>query len=434
MKKAIRTRMLLSVLILASAPLFLSCASAPETSRESQPTFIKSEGPYYVGDRGPAGGWIIYDKGNNSEGWRYMEAAPVDQTPDSWRHKGLAEWGCHGTAIPGARYTAIGRGMLNTKAILEGCDEPDTAARMCADYRGGGKDDWFLPSLDELELIFTHLFKQRIGGLRLGEYWSSTETTNGRHAWHHNFTNEMQLSCNKYPNYRVRCVRVFKGKEGGEGVKSDALVREAVFAWTEGPVTASADSGMTKEDEFNNYQRISRLAADVRQEKIREIVDYMDRNGIKYHRYFDFHQRYIHIKLNGMLVSSDRVIGTGTPHSLTVPVRFSSSLPSHELGAYIFGTIQGRAFLENRIFDIAGHVFSGLMTRGDQQEGVATQYNIHTSLSTMGHPFTQLRPYQDSRVDTQKTWVVPLRDSLGQVSQEKRDHVIRLIEQLQQRM
>ncbi len=436
MKKTIRTRMLLSAFILASAPIFLSCASAPETSRESQPMFIKSEGPYYVGDRGPAGGWIIYDKGNNSEGWRYMEAAPVDQTPDSWRHAGLAEWGCHGKAIPGARYTAIGTGMKNTKAILEVCDDPDTAARMCANYRGSGKDDWFLPSKDELELIFTHLFKQGLGGLRLSEYWSSTETTNGRHAWNHNFTNGKQFYCNKYPNYRVRCVRVFKGKEGEEGVKSDARAAgEAVVARMEGPVGARADSGITKEDEFNNYQRISRLAAEVRQEKIREIVDYMDRNGIKYHRYFDFHQRYIHIKLDGMLVSSERWIGSsGNPGVMTVPVQFSALLPSHELGAYIFGTIRGQAFLDNRTFDITGHTFSGLMTRGDQQESIATQYHIHTSLLTLGHPFTQLRPYQDSRVDGSNTWVVPLRDSLGQVSQEKRDHVIRLIEQLQQRM
>ncbi|MDD5475675.1 MAG: DUF1566 domain-containing protein, partial [Syntrophales bacterium] len=373
-----------------------------------------------------------HDKGNNSEGWRYMEAAPVDQTPDSWRHAGLPKWGCHGTAIPGARYTAIGRGMLNTKAILEGCDEPDTAARMCSDYRGGGKDDWFLPTKDELELIFTHLFEERIGGLRLGEYWSSTETTNGRHAWNHNFTNGKQLFSNKYPKYRVRCVRVFKGEEGSESQVPRAA--GPVPSRSEETVVAQAAQGLTPDDEFNNYQRISRLAADVRQDKIREVLDYMDRNGIKYYRYSDFNQNYIHINLNGMLVGSDRVIGTGTAHSLTVPLRFSSSLPSHELGAYIFGTIQGRAFLENRIFDIAGHVFSGLMARGDQQEGVATQYHIHTSLSTMGHPFTQLRPYQDSRVDTLKTWVVPLRDSLGQVPQEQRNHVIRLIEQLQYRM
>jgi len=188
-------------------------------------------------------------------------------------------------------------------------------------------------------------------------------------------------------------------------------------------------------DEFNNCQRISRLNAEVRQKKVRDIIDYMDRNGIKYYRYFDFHQKYIQIKLNGMLVGSERWIGSsGSPGVMTVPVQFSSSLPSHELGAYIFGTIRGQAFLESRTFDITGHTFSGLMTRGDQKEGIATQYHIHTSLLTLGHPFTRLRPYQDSRVDGSNTWVVPLRDSLGRVSQEKRDHLIRLIEQLQQRM
>jgi hypothetical protein len=437
MKKITITKILISLSIFMGALVFLSCASAPEAPQATaQAIIVKSEGPYYVGDRGPAGGWIIYDKGNNSDGWRYMEAASEDQTPDSWRHKGLAEWGCHGTAIPGARYTAIGRGMLNTKAILEGCNEPDTAARRCADYRGGGKDDWFLPSLDELNLIYTHLFKQKIGGLRLGEYWSSSETTNGRYAWNHNFNNEKRLYCNKYPNYRVRCVRVFNGKKGEEGVKPDARVAgEAVVAQTEGPVLASTDSGQAKEDEFNNYQRISRLNAEVRQKKVRDIIDYMDRNGIKYYRYFDFHQKYIHIKLNGMLVGSERWIGSsGSPGVMTVPVQFSSSLPSHELGAYIFGTIRGQAFLESRTFDITGHTFSGLMTRGDQKEGIATQYHIHTSLLTLGHPFTLLRPYQDSRVDASNTWVVPLRDSLGRVSQEKRNHLIRLIEQLQQRM
>ena len=33
---------------------------------------------YKVGDEGPAGGIIFYDKGEYSDGWRYLEAAPAD--------------------------------------------------------------------------------------------------------------------------------------------------------------------------------------------------------------------------------------------------------------------------------------------------------------------------------------------------------------------
>ena len=33
---------------------------------------------YSIGDIGPAGGYIFYDKGYYSDGWRYLEAAPAD--------------------------------------------------------------------------------------------------------------------------------------------------------------------------------------------------------------------------------------------------------------------------------------------------------------------------------------------------------------------
>lgn len=210
MKKTTLKRALTFLSIIAGVFIIISCASTPQSP---QPPVIKSEGPYTIGDRGPAGGWIIYDKGDNSGGWRYLEAAPEDQTPASWRHKGLVKWGCQGKSIPEARHTAVGKGRANTQAMIKSCDEPDTAARKCVEYRGGGKDDWFLPSLEELNLVYTVLYQQGQGDLRMGEYWSSSEAGDGRYAWNLNFTNGKQLYCNKYPKYRVRAVRTFMDKK-----------------------------------------------------------------------------------------------------------------------------------------------------------------------------------------------------------------------------
>ena len=50
------------------------------------------------------------------------------------------------------------------------------AAKLCDDYKAGGYDDWFLPSLDELDVIFKA--SDNAAGLLIGEndeYWSSSE-------------------------------------------------------------------------------------------------------------------------------------------------------------------------------------------------------------------------------------------------------------------
>jgi hypothetical protein len=195
MTKKAMPKLLLWASLLAWSLVLASCAPGME------PVIIKSHGPYSPGDRGPAGGWIFFDKGNNSDGWRYLEAAPEDQ--------GWAKWGCNGKSTPKARYSEIGAGITNTKAILKECAEPDIAARKCASYRGGGKSDWFLPSKDELHAMYINLRKPGVGGLAGNYYWSSSETGNGRHAWGHNFTTGDQHYANKYPNWRVRAVRAF---------------------------------------------------------------------------------------------------------------------------------------------------------------------------------------------------------------------------------
>src|SRR5205823_14874340 len=66
-----------------------------------------SEREYAAGDVGPAGGWIFYVNLNHAtDGWRYLEAAPVDQS-------GGATWGCFRTPPNGARGTAVGSGRQN---------------------------------------------------------------------------------------------------------------------------------------------------------------------------------------------------------------------------------------------------------------------------------------------------------------------------------
>ncbi len=163
---------------------------------------ISSQGKTYkIGDRGPAGGWIFYDKGNNSGGWRYLEAAPEDQSTE-------ARWGCYGISITGAEDAAIGTGKANTAAIIKSCGEADIAAKIAADYRGGGKSDWFLPSKDELYMMYTNLHTNGVGGFAGDLYWSSSEYSED-YAWLQYFNNGGHPYDGKNYGRRVRAVRAF---------------------------------------------------------------------------------------------------------------------------------------------------------------------------------------------------------------------------------
>jgi len=158
------------------------------------PTWIA----YTVGDRGPAGGIVFYV---TSDGLHGLEAAPGDQSTS-------AEWGCEGTAIPGADETTVGVGAQNTADILAGCDTLGIAARIADAYSLNGYDDWFLPSKDELNLL--HVQRYIVGGFDVSDYWSSSESTrDARAAWFHVFHIDRQDISQKRATLRVRAVRAF---------------------------------------------------------------------------------------------------------------------------------------------------------------------------------------------------------------------------------
>lgn len=160
---------------------------------------INTKKEYKLGDRGPGGGWIFYDKGNSDNGWRYLEASPHDlSTGISWSNGKNIE--------TGSTDEAVGLGKLNTEKIIQAQGSGEYAAKICADYRGGSKNDWFLPSKDELKLMFDFFYRNSSEGLTESYYWSSSESRI-THAWYQgvDFSNPTI----KYTANSVRAIRAF---------------------------------------------------------------------------------------------------------------------------------------------------------------------------------------------------------------------------------
>jgi hypothetical protein len=148
-----------------------------------------------IGDTGPAGGKVFYITDTGRHG---LEAAPVDQS------SGI-EWGCYGTVVGGTS-EAIGTGNDNTVAINAQCGT-GTAASIAASYSLNGFSDWYLPSKDELNLLYAQ--KTVVGGFASGYYWSSTEDGSSA-AWVQGFFNGLQYDYLKNDaSIRVRAVRAF---------------------------------------------------------------------------------------------------------------------------------------------------------------------------------------------------------------------------------
>jgi hypothetical protein len=161
---------------------------------------------YRIGDRGPAGGWVFYDKGVVSNGWRYLEAAPAEAEFE-------AAWATRAIDVSGTG-TGIGTGKRNTELIvsyLRQIGQIDRAAQLCDELIVAGYDDWFLPSKDELDLMYRNLKEKGLGkfsDIYNTFYWSSSQDNN-THAYMQPFSIGRQYSFTKNVIGFVRCVRAF---------------------------------------------------------------------------------------------------------------------------------------------------------------------------------------------------------------------------------
>lgn len=160
-----------------------------------------------VGDRGPGGGVVFYDAGSTQSWGRWLEAAPANcqKSGLAWRTSGSGRAGSR--ALPplyprwetAARQRVeskrMGMGRANTDLIVKQHKNVSTTSFIgtAAGYADtlvcGEKDDWFLPSKDELDTLYNvlaltdnDLTGNNSFGFSRGFYWTSSEYNNET-AW-----------------------------------------------------------------------------------------------------------------------------------------------------------------------------------------------------------------------------------------------------------
>lgn len=116
---------------------------------------------------GPAGGYVVFDKGETTDGWRYLEASPEQSSFYN-------VWGCNNIFISNT-YEDIGAGLNNTAQIVSNCGDNSFSARTAYYYSYGGYSDWFLPS--RLEAIVTMRSLSDLNALENNSHWTSTEVS-----------------------------------------------------------------------------------------------------------------------------------------------------------------------------------------------------------------------------------------------------------------
>jgi len=163
---------------------------------------------HYIGEQ--FGGGVIFNLWKDSLGLEH--GLIVDKTDLSVAY----DWSNVTSALIGATAQSNWNGLSNSNAISGQAGHTSSAAALCLNSTSSGQSDWYLPSLQELNMLWSNYFTvarslSQIPGatqLQPATYWSSTELISTI-AWYFNFTTGSALTNNKsYANF-VRAVRAF---------------------------------------------------------------------------------------------------------------------------------------------------------------------------------------------------------------------------------
>lgn len=175
-------------------------------------TLVRFENPTSTGiaiGKNYQGGIIFYIDSTGEHG---LIAAPQDQSiGTSWAIHAYPFYGYYAT---GATGTAVGTGQANTTAIIKTEQVGSYAATLCDYLVIDAYSDWYLPSEDELNLMYANIGQgalaplTNVGGFANDSYWSSTENDHDN-GMYQNFYDGSQGYSYKVNFNRVRAVRAF---------------------------------------------------------------------------------------------------------------------------------------------------------------------------------------------------------------------------------
>ena len=168
-------------------------------------------GPRTVGGRNQFGSTLIYDKEVVTDGWRYIEVAPMETI---W--SGI-QWSTLTTKYLNLE-GSIGYGKENTDKIIRETLPTDkllklsNAANLCNNLEYKGYSDWVLPSKDELDRIYRVYKAGGLPELPPSIYWSSTDK-DWFSAWAQDFSDGSQSALHKNSKACVIAIRYFGTSE-----------------------------------------------------------------------------------------------------------------------------------------------------------------------------------------------------------------------------
>jgi hypothetical protein len=165
---------------------------------------------YEIGEYVANQGGVIFHRYLEGGNENYLVVALTNQSTSQ-------VWSNIDNELIGPTAQSLWDGLSNSNAIVNQPGETSSAAALCLNLTSGGKNDWYLPSIQELNKLWNNYLEvsktlsQTSGATLLNDqnYWSSVEVSDDT-AWYFSFSNGLAFDgLSKYNTYYVRAIRKF---------------------------------------------------------------------------------------------------------------------------------------------------------------------------------------------------------------------------------